>query len=135
MPYFLRKKALLLRNNVLKCKVRNRLLRLLADWRIIMIDKIKSESMDLLFEAILTLDSVDDCYKFFDDLCTSIELKAFAQRLHVAKLLDEHRVYNSIVTETGASTATISRVNRSLKDGNDGYNIVFDRLKKKNLLK
>ena len=135
MPYFLRKKALLLRNNVLKCKVRNRLIRLLADWRIIMIDKIKSESMDLLFEAILTLDSVDDCYKFFDDLCTSIELKAFAQRLHVAKLLDEHRVYNSIVTETGASTATISRVNRSLKDGNDGYNIVFDRLKKKNLLK
>lgn len=99
-----------------------------------MIDKIKSESMDLLFEAILTLDSVDDCYKFFDDLCTSIELKAFAQRLHVAKLLDEHRVYNSIVTETGASTATISRVNRSLKDGNDGYNIVFDRLKEKNLL-
>lgn len=100
-----------------------------------MIDKIKSESMDLLFEAILTLESVDDCYKFFDDLCTSIELKAFAQRLHVAKLLDEHRVYNSIVTETGASTATISRVNRSLKDGNDGYNIVFDRLKEKNLLK
>ena len=135
MPYFLRKKALLLRNNVLKCKVGNRLIRLLADWRINMIDKIKSESMDLLFEAILTLDSVDDCYKFFDDLCTSIELKAFAQRLHVAKLLDEHRVYNSIVTETGASTATISRVNRSLKDGNDGYNIVFDRLKKKNLLK
>ena len=89
-----------------------------------MIDKIKSESMDLLFEAILTLDSVDDCYKFFD-----------AQRLHVARLLDEHRVYNSIVTETGASTATISRVNRSLKDGNDGYNIVFDRLKGKNLLK
>jgi len=100
-----------------------------------MIDKIRSDSMDLLFEAILTLDSVEDCYKFFDDLCTSIELKSFAQRLQVAKLLDEHRVYNSIVTETGASTATISRVNRSLKDGNDGYNIVFDRLKKKNLLK
>ncbi len=100
-----------------------------------MIDKIKSDSMDLLFEAILTLESLDDCYKFFDDLCTSIELKSFAQRLHVAKLLDEHRVYNSIVTETGASTATISRVNRSLKDGNDGYNIVFDRLKEKNLLK
>ena len=100
-----------------------------------MIDKIKSDSMDLLFEAILTLESVDDCYKFFDDLCTSIELKSFAQRLHVAKLLDEHRVYNSIVTETGASTATISRVNRSLKDGNDGYNIVFDRLKPKDLLK
>lgn len=95
-----------------------------------MIDKIKSESMDLLFEAILSLENIDECYKFFDDLCTSIELKSFAQRLQVALLLDEHRVYNSIVTETGASTATISRVNRSLKDGNDGYNIVFDRLKK-----
>ena len=95
---------------------------------LIMIDKIKSESMDLLFEAILTLESVDDCYKFFDDLCTSIELKSFAQRLHVARLLDEHRVYNSIVTETGASTATISRVNRSLLYGNNGYEKVFDKL-------
>ena len=93
-----------------------------------MIEKIKSESMDLLFEAILTLESVDDCYKFFDDLCTSIELKSFAQRLHVAKLLDEHRVYNSIVTETGASTATISRVNRSLNYGCDGYEMVFKKL-------
>lgn len=99
-----------------------------------MIEKIKSESMDLLFEAIASLESVDECYKFFDDLCTSIELKSFAQRLQVAKLLDEHKVYNSIVSETGASTATISRVNRSLKDGNDGYNIVFKRLKEKNLL-
>jgi len=93
-----------------------------------MIDKIRSESMDMLFKAILTLETVDDCYKFFDDLCTSIELKYFAQRLQVAKLLDEHKVYNSIVTETGASTATISRVNRSLKDGNDGYELVFKRL-------
>lgn len=99
-----------------------------------MIDKIKSESMDLLFEAILSLDSIEECYKFFDDLCTSIELKSFAQRLEVAKLLNEHKVYNSIVSETGASTATISRVNRSLKDGNDGYNIAFQRLKEKNLL-
>lgn len=99
-----------------------------------MIDKIKSENMDLLFEAILSLESVEECYKFFDDLCTSIELKSFAQRLQVARLLDEHRVYNSIVTETGASTATISRVNRSLKDGNDGYNIVFQRLKEKGML-
>ncbi|MGN0580523.1 MAG: YerC/YecD family TrpR-related protein, partial [Ruminococcus sp.] len=93
-----------------------------------------SESMDLLFEAIVSLESVEECYKFFDDLCTSIELKSFAQRLQVAKLLDEHRVYNSIVSDTGASTATISRVNRSLKDGNDGYNIVFKRLKEKNLI-
>ena len=88
-----------------------------------------------MYKAILSLESVEECMKFFDDLCTSIELKSFAQRLHVAKLLDEHRVYNSIVTETGASTATISRVNRALTDGNDGYNIVFDRLKGKNLLK
>ena len=98
-------------------------------------EKIKSENMDLLFEAILTLESVDDCYKFFSDLCTTIELKSFAQRFHVARLLDEHRVYNSIVTQTGASTATISRVNRSLQDGCDGYSIVFVRLKEKNLLK
>ena len=90
--------------------------------------------MDLLFEAIVSLESVEECYKFFDDLCTSIELKSFAQRLQVAKLLDEHRVYNSIVSDTGASTATISRVNRAHKDGNDGYNIVFKRLKEKNLI-
>lgn len=97
-----------------------------------MIDKIKSENMDNLFEAILTLNNVDECYKFFDDLCTGLELKALSQRLQVAKLLNEHRVYNQIVTETGASTATISRVNRSLKDGNDGYNIVFERMNEKN---
>ncbi|MBQ7009123.1 MAG: TrpR-like protein, YerC/YecD [Ruminococcus sp.] len=99
-----------------------------------MIDKIKSENMDTLFEAILCLESVEECYKFFDDLCTGMELKALSQRLQVAKLLTEHRVYNQIVTETGASTATISRVNRSLKDGNEGYDIVFERLKKNNLL-
>ena len=99
-----------------------------------MIDKIKSENMDTLFEAILCLNDVDECYKFIDDLCTGIELKALSQRLQVAKLLTEHRVYNQIVTETGASTATISRVNRSLKDGNDGYAVIFDRLKSKNLL-
>lgn len=99
-----------------------------------MIEKIRNENMDLLFEAILTLETVDDCYKFFDDLCTHIELKAFAQRLQVAKQLDEHRVYNSIVNETGASTATISRVNRSLRDGNDGYNLVFERLREKEII-
>ena len=92
----------------------------------------KSDSVDRLFQAILLLENREECYRFFDDLCTSIELKAFAQRLQVAKLLDEHRVYNSIVTETGASTATISRVNRSLKDGNDGYDMVFKRLENKN---
>ena len=90
--------------------------------------------MDLLFEAILTLESVDDCYKFFDYLSTSIELKAFAQRLHVARLLDEHKVYNKIVDETKASTATISRVNRTLNDGRNneisgrGYKCVLSRM-------
>ena len=96
-----------------------------------MIDKIRSDSMDLLFEAILTLETVDDCYKFFDDLCTSIELKAFAQRLQVAKLLDEHRVYNSIVTETGASTATISRVSKAYEYGSGGYKTVISRCEEK----
>lgn len=96
-----------------------------------MIDKIKSESMDRLFEAILCLNDVDECYKFFDDLCTNLELSSLAQRLQVAEYLYEHRIYKKIVSETGASTATISRVNRSLKDGNDGYKIVFERMKNK----
>ena len=97
-------------------------------------EKFNKESLERLFSVILNLDSVEECYKFFDDLCTGMELKALSQRLQVAKLLTEHRVYNQIVTETGASTATISRVNRSLKDGNEGYDIVFERLKKNNLL-
>ena len=67
-------------------------------------------------------------YSFFEDLCTVPELKALSQRLHVAKMLSEHRVYSDIVSETGASTATISRVNRSLNYGSDGYSIVFERL-------
>lgn len=97
-----------------------------------MIDKIKSEATDELFNAILCLETVDECYKFFDDLCTVLEIKALSQRLQVARMLSEHNVYNNIVTETGASTATISRVNRSLHYGSDGYQIVFDRLKEKN---
>ncbi|MDE5946280.1 MAG: TrpR-like protein, YerC/YecD [Oscillospiraceae bacterium] len=96
-----------------------------------MIDKIKSENMDRLFEAILCLNDVDECYKFFDDLCTNLELASLAQRLQVAECLYEHRIYKKIVSETGASTATISRVNRSLKDGNNGYKIVFERMKNK----
>ena len=97
-------------------------------------EKMRSENMDKLFEAILTLENKEECYSFFRDLCTVPELKTLSQRFHVARLLDEHRVYNSIVSETGASTATISRVNRSLQDGNDGYNIVFTKLKEKGLL-
>ena len=99
-----------------------------------MIDRIKSENMDLLFEAILLLENIDECYAFFDDLCTSLELKAFSQRLQVAKLLTQQKVYNQIVAETGASTATVSRVNRSLKEGSDGYLTIFERLRSKGLV-
>lgn len=90
--------------------------------------KLKDENIDYLFKAILKLETVEECYSFFEDLCTVPELKALSQRLHVAKMLSEHRVYSDIVNETGASTATISRVNRSLNYGSDGYSIVFERL-------
>jgi len=97
-----------------------------------MIERIKSEQMDKFFEAVLSLSSIDECYMFFDDLCTRLELTTMAQRLEVARLLSEHRVYNNIVGETGASTATISRVNRSLKEGNGGYDMVFKRINNNN---
>ena len=93
-------------------------------------DKLRSESLYELFEAILTLETVDECYAFFEDLSTVTELKAISQRFNVAKLLLDKRVYNDIVSETGASTATISRVNRSLSFGNDGYKMVLERLGK-----
>lgn len=94
--------------------------------------KLKDKNLDDLFEAILSLQSLDECYDFFDDLCTILELKALSQRFQVAKMLSEHKVYSDIVNQTGASTATISRVNRSLNYGSDGYNIAFNRIKKKN---
>ena len=93
--------------------------------------KIKDGNLDRLFEAILTLNNVDECYACFEDLCTVPELKAMSQRYVVATMLNEKRVYSDIVSETGASTATISRVNRSLIYGCDGYEMVFERLKKK----
>ncbi len=89
----------------------------------------KDEMMTKLFDAILTLDTKDECYKFFVDLCTVNELKAMSQRLEVARMLKNHYTYNEIVETTGASTATISRVNRSVNYGENGYSIVFDRLK------
>ena len=92
---------------------------------------IKNDMTDRLFEAILTLKSVDECYKFFEDVCTIKEIKAISQRLEVARMLTEKHLYSKIVAETGASTATISRVNRSLMYGSEGYEIVFDRLGKK----
>lgn len=90
--------------------------------------KLKELNVEFLFQAVLKLENMDECYKFFEDLCTVPELRALSQRLLVAKMLDERRVYSDIVAETGASTATISRVNRSLNYGSDGYRIVFDRL-------
>lgn len=93
--------------------------------------KLKEMDLDYLFDAILSLQNREECMAFFEDLCTVPELKALSQRIQVAKLLHEQRVYSDIVAETGASTATISRVNRSLNYGSDGYQIVFDRLEQK----
>ncbi len=90
--------------------------------------KLQGNDIDFLFRAILKLETVEECYNFFEDLCTVPELKALSQRIHVARMLQDHRVYSDIVAETGASTATISRVNRSLHYGSDGYQVVFDRL-------
>ena len=87
--------------------------------------------MVALFEAILALKTPEECHAFFKDLCTYQELNAISQRLQVAKLLHEGHVFHDIVEETGASTATISRVNRSLNYGNDGYEMVFSRLQDK----
>ena len=91
-------------------------------------NKLKKKNFDFLMEAILALKTKEECYDFFEDLCTIPELKAMSQRLQVAKMLSENRVYSDIVKETGASTATISRVNRSLIYGKEGYEIVFKRL-------
>ena len=90
--------------------------------------KIKTEAVDGLFDAILKLENRDECYTFFEDLCTINEILSLSQRLEVAKMLRDKRTYMDIAENTGASTATISRVNRSLAYGNDGYDMVFDRL-------
>ncbi|SHE74192.1 MULTISPECIES: YerC/YecD family TrpR-related protein [Caloramator] len=93
--------------------------------------KLKSEEMDYLFNAILNLETLEECYRFFEDLCTINELQAMSQRLQVAKMLLERKTYIDIAETTGASTATISRVNRSLNYGQDGYKIVFEKMKQK----
>ncbi len=93
-------------------------------------NKLKCESVDDFFDAVLTLKDREECYKFFSDVCTAKEVKAIAQRFTVAKMLRDKKVYTEIVAKTGASTATISRVNRSLEDSNNGYDIVFERLEK-----
>jgi len=90
--------------------------------------KIKNEQVDSFFKAILQLKDMEECYRFFEDICTIKEIQSIAQRLEVAKLLRMNKTYNEIEAETRASTATISRINRSLNYGADGYDIVLDRL-------
>ncbi len=90
--------------------------------------KIQTLAVDHLFEAILCLENKEECYDFFEDLCTVNELLSLSQRYEVASMLKERRTYLEIAEKTGASTATISRVNRSLNYGNDGYDLVFERL-------
>ena len=92
--------------------------------------KFKDAYTDEMFEGILKLKNIDECYAFFTDLCTPREIKSMSQRYTVAKMLLDKRVYSDIVNETGASTATISRVNHSFENGFDGYKMVFDRIKK-----
>jgi len=92
---------------------------------------VKREPLYEMYEAILSLKTAEECIKFFDDLCSVTELRAIEQRFQVARLLSEGHVYNTILEQTGASSATISRVNRSLHYGQGGYDIVFERLNEK----
>lgn len=94
-------------------------------------EKLKDDKTDFLFKAILTLENEEECYNFFEDLCTVSELKEMSKRFYAAKLLNENRIYNDIAEETGLSTATISRVNRCLKYGKDGYSLMLDRINNK----
>ena len=91
----------------------------------------KREPYMEMYEAILTLETLDECVRFFDDLCSVTELRAIEQRYQVARMLDKGNVYSTILEQTGASSATISRVNRSLQYGADGYEVVFKRLNEK----
>jgi TrpR-related protein YerC/YecD len=93
------------------------------------IDKLRGKELDQLFKAILALENLEECYRFFDDLCTVNEIQSLAQRLEVARMLREGKTYHTIETETGASTATISRVKRCLNYGNDAYEMALDRLR------
>lgn len=92
--------------------------------------KIHSKEMDRLMQGILSLENMEECYRFFEDLCTINELVSLGQRFEVAGMLRENLTYSEIAEQTGASTATISRVNRSLTYGNDGYELVLKRIEK-----
>ncbi|WP_141430374.1 YerC/YecD family TrpR-related protein [Bacillus sp. 03113] len=93
------------------------------------IDKLRGRELDQLFNSILSLKNLEECYRFFDDLCTVNEIQSLSQRLEVARMLKEGKTYHKIETETGASTATISRVKRCLNYGNDAYEMALDRIK------
>ena len=95
------------------------------------IDKLRGPVLDQLFEAILSLETIEECYRFFDDLATVNEVQSLSQRLEVARMLREGYTYHKIETETGASTATISRVKRCLNYGNDAYQMALERIEKK----
>jgi len=92
---------------------------------------IRTPAVDHLFEAILCLRNLEECYTFFEDICTVNEILSLSQRFEVARMLRNHNTYLEIAEKTGASTATISRVNRSLNYGNDGYDMVFARMNNK----
>ena len=94
---------------------------------------IRTKEVDHLFDAILTLNNKEECYTFFEDVCTINELLSISQRFEVALMLRQGRTYLDISEDTGASTATISRVNRSLNYGNDGYDMALDRMKGKKI--
>lgn len=91
---------------------------------------IKNKSIDELYKAIMTIDNLEECYTFFEDLCTITEIQAMAQRYHVALMLEQGVTYSKIAKETGASSATISRVNRCLNYGTGGYNAVITKVEK-----
>src|SRR5699024_957046 len=93
--------------------------------------KIRTEAVKNLFQAVLTLETEEECFTFFEDLCTVNELESLAQRFEVATMLRDKHTYLEVAEKTGASTATISRVNRSLNYGKDGYDMVFRKMKKK----
>ena len=93
--------------------------------------KLKSQFIDELFDAFMLLENKEEYYRFFEDICTIKEIQSLAQRLKVAKLLREKKTYNEIEEITGTSTATIRRINRCLSYGADGYNLVLDKLEKK----
>ena len=91
--------------------------------------KIKDERIDFLFEGILSLNSVEECYDFFEDLCTIAEIQEMSKRMHAAKMIYNNSVYTEVSEQTGLSTATISRVNKCLTYGEGGYKTVIDRMK------